>query len=71
MSSFTGSSKLAVCSGRKLTVLAPYVDRTLVRWLNVIQQRTEGNDDLFQSVVNKKIMLLIFKFLIQENVSCK
>jgi len=71
MSSFTGSSKLAVCSGRKLTVLAPYVDRTLVRWLNIIQQRPEANDGLFHSVANKKIMLLIFQVLIQENVSCR
>jgi len=71
MSSFTGSSKLVVCSGRKPTVLAPYVDSTPVRWLKVIQQRTEANDGLFHSATNKKIMLLIFQVLIQENVSCR
>jgi hypothetical protein len=65
MSSFTGLSKLAVCSGRKPMVLAPYVDSTLLRWLKVIQQRKEANDGLFHSAANKKIMILI-----QENVSC-
>jgi len=67
----TGSNKLAVCNSMKMTVLAPYVGSTLVRWLEVIQQRTEANDSLFHSVANKKIMLLIFQVLIQENVSCR
>ena len=52
--------QLAVCNGRKLRFQAPYVDSTLVRWLEVIQQRTEVNDGLFHSVANKKIVLLIF-----------